>query len=76
MVGIAASYTTDRICQAVSKAIFRFLARILTITVTSYYVTRAIQYLTVSNEGLSMGIEAIRAVDQRVDVVLTRYLTG
>ena len=53
-----------------------FLARILRITVASYDITRAIQYLTVSNEGLSMGIEAIRAVDQRVDVVLTRYLTG
>jgi len=53
-----------------------FLARNLIITVTSHYVTRAIQYLTVSTERFSVGIVAIHAVDQRVDVVLTRNMTG
>jgi len=44
--------------------------------VASYDITRAIQYLTVPTEGLSVGIVAIHSVDQRVDVVLTRNLTG
>ena len=75
-VGIAASYTTDKVCQAVSKAIFRFLARTLKIIVTSHYVTRAIPYVTASTGELTVGIITIRAVDQRVDVVLTRHMTG
>jgi len=44
--------------------------------VTLHYVTRAIQYLTVSTEGLSVGIVAKRAVDQRVDIGLTRHIAG
>jgi hypothetical protein len=47
----------------------------LRITVTLHYVTSAIQYLTVSTEGLSVGIVAIRDVDQRVDIVLTSHMT-
>jgi hypothetical protein len=43
--------------------------------VPSRYVTRPIPYLTVSTEKLSVGIVAIGAVDQRVDVVLTRHMT-
>ena len=43
---------------------------------TLHYVTSAIQYLTVSTEGLSEGIVAIRAVDQRVDIGLTRHIAG
>jgi hypothetical protein len=58
-----------------SKAIFRFLSRTLKITVTLHYVTRVITYLTASTEELSVGIVAINAVDQRVDVVLTRHMT-
>jgi len=42
----------------------------LRITVTLHYVTWAIQYLTVS-----VGIVAIRDVDQRVDIVLTSHMT-
>ena len=75
-VGIAASYATDKVCQAVTKAIFIFLARILRITLTLHYVTRAIHYLTVSTEGLSEGFVAIRTVDQRVDIGLTRHMAG
>ena len=74
--GIAASCTNDRVSQAVSKAILRFLDRIFRISVTSHYVTRAIQYLTVSTEGLSEVIVAIRAVHKCVNVVLTRHTTG
>jgi len=44
--------------------------------VTLHYVTRAIQYLTVSTEGLSVGIVAKRAVGQRVDIGLTRHIAG
>ena len=44
------------------------------VTVTSQYVTRAIIYKNVSTERLSVGIVAICAVDQRVDVVLTRHM--
>jgi len=32
--------------------------------------------MTVSTEELSVGIVVIRAVEQRVDVVLTRHMTG
>jgi len=46
------------------------------INVTSHYVTRAIKYLTVSTDGLSEGIVAIRAVDQHVDIGLTRHIAG
>jgi len=75
-VGVAASYINDKFCQAVSKAIFRFLVRTLKIILTSHYVTSAIQYMTVSTEELSVEIVVICSVDQRVDVVLTRYMTG
>jgi hypothetical protein len=44
--------------------------------VTLQYFTRAMPYLTVSTEGLSEEMEAIGAVDQRVNFVLTRHMTG
>jgi len=44
--------------------------------VTLHYFTSAIQCLTVSTEGLSEGIVAMRAVDQRVDIVLKCNMTG
>ena len=47
-VGIAASCTTDKAFEAVSKAIFIFLAWILRISVTSHYVTSAIPYMTIN----------------------------
>ena len=46
------------------------------ITVTLHYVTRAIPYLTESTGELCVADVALRAVEQRVDVVLTRHMTG
>ena len=46
------------------------------INLTSHYLTMAIPHIIVSTDEFSVGFVAIHAVDQRVDVVLTRYLTG